>query len=92
MHPGSFRGADREQGLRQTAAAIAASAHKLDLAKGGLTILIENSAGAEYSLGGSFEQVAEVLALSAAMLFPAQPALIPVIHMLPGMTLSARPA
>ena len=61
MHPGSFRGADREQGLRQTAAAIAASAHKLDLAKGGLTILIENSAGAEYSLGGSFEQVAEVL-------------------------------
>ena len=61
MHPGSFRGADREQGLRQTAAAIAASAHKLDLAKSGLTILIENSAGAEYSLGGSFEQVAEVL-------------------------------
>ncbi len=61
MHPGSFRGADREQGLRQTAAAIAAAAHKLDLATGGLTILIENSAGAEYSLGGSFEQVAEVL-------------------------------
>ncbi len=61
MHPGSFRGADREQGLRQTAAAIAASAHQLDLAKGGLTILVENSAGAEYSLGGSFEQVAEVL-------------------------------
>ena len=26
-----------------------------------LTILIENTAGAEYSLGGSFEQVAEVL-------------------------------
>jgi deoxyribonuclease-4 len=31
------------------------------LAKGGLTILIENTAGAESSLGGSFEQVAEVL-------------------------------
>jgi deoxyribonuclease-4 len=61
LHPGSFRGADREQGLRQTSAAIAAAAHKLDLAKSGLTILIENSAGAEYSLGGSFEQVAEVL-------------------------------
>jgi deoxyribonuclease-4 len=29
--------------------------------KGGLTILIENTAGAEYSLGGSFEQVAEVI-------------------------------
>ena len=33
----------------------------LDLVKGGLTILIENTAGAEYSLGGSFEQVAELL-------------------------------
>jgi len=61
LHPGSFRGADREKGLLQTAAAIAASAHSLDLAKGGLTILIENTAGAEFSLGGRFEQVAEVI-------------------------------
>jgi len=62
LHPGSFRGADREQGLLRTAAAIAASTRGLDLVKGGLTILIENTAGAEFSLGGSFEQVAEVLA------------------------------
>ena len=61
LHPGSFRGSDREQGLLRTAAAIAASTQGLDLAKGGLTILIENTAGAEYSLGGSFEQVAEIL-------------------------------
>ena len=61
LHPGSFRGADREQGLLRTAAAIAASTQGLDPAKGGLTILIENTAGAEFSLGGSFEQVAEVL-------------------------------
>lgn len=61
LHPGSFRGADREQGLLRTAAAIAASTQALDLEKGGLTILIENTAGAEFSLGGSFEQVAEVL-------------------------------
>ena len=61
LHPGSFRGADREQGLLQTAAAIAAASRGLDLAKGGLNILIENTAGAEYSLGGSFEQVAEVI-------------------------------
>src|SRR5712671_1925915 len=60
LHPGSFRGADREKGLLQTAAAIAAASRGLDLAKGGLTILIENTAGAEYSLGSSFEQVAEV--------------------------------
>ncbi len=61
LHPGSFRGADREQGLLRTAAAIAASTEGLDLAQGGLTILIENTAGAEFSLGGSFEQVAEVM-------------------------------
>jgi deoxyribonuclease-4 len=61
LHPGSFRGADREQGLVRTAAAIAAATKGLDLVKGGLTILIENTAGAEFSLGGSFEQVAEVL-------------------------------
>ena len=61
LHPGSFRGADREQGLLRAAAGIAASTQGLDLDKGGLTILIENTAGAEFSLGGSFEQVAEVL-------------------------------
>jgi deoxyribonuclease-4 len=61
LHPGSFRGADRERGLLQTAAANAAASRGLDLAKGGLTILIENTAGAEFSLGGSFEQVAEVI-------------------------------
>ena len=61
QHPGSFRGADREAGLLQTAAAIEAATQGLDLAKGGLTILVENTAGAEFSLGGSFEQVAEVI-------------------------------
>jgi len=61
LHPGSFRGADREQGLLRTAAAIAAATQGLDLAKGGLTILIENTAGSEFSLGGTFEQVAEIL-------------------------------
>jgi deoxyribonuclease IV len=61
LHPGSFRGADREQGILRTSAAIAASTQGLDLEKAGLTILIENTAGAEFSLGGSFEQVAEVI-------------------------------
>jgi deoxyribonuclease-4 len=60
LHPGSFRGADREAGLLQTSAAIAAATEGMDLAQGGLTILIENTAGSEFSLGGSFEQVAEV--------------------------------
>lgn len=61
LHPGSFRGTDRQQGLLRTAAAIAASTDGLDLAKGKLTILIENTAGSEFSLGGTFDQVAEVL-------------------------------
>jgi deoxyribonuclease IV len=61
LHPGSFKGADREKGLLQTAAAIAVASRGLDLAKAGLMILIENTAGAEFSLGGSFEQVAEVI-------------------------------
>jgi deoxyribonuclease IV len=61
LHPGSFRGTDREAGLLQTAAAIAAASQGLDLAHGGLTILIENTAGSEFSLGGSFEQVGEII-------------------------------
>ncbi len=61
LHPGSFRGTDREKGLLQTAAAIAAAAEGLDLAKHNLKILLENTAGAQYSLGATFGQVAEVL-------------------------------
>src|SRR5258708_37027411 len=38
LHPGSFRGTDREKGLLQTSAAIVAASGSLDLAKGGLTI------------------------------------------------------
>jgi deoxyribonuclease-4 len=63
LHPGSFRGASREKGLTRVAASIAVACRGLDLAKRGLTVLIENTAGFEYSLGGSFEQVAEVLHL-----------------------------
>jgi deoxyribonuclease-4 len=60
LHPGSYRGGTREEGLARAAQAIAAATLGLDLAKGGLTVLIENTAGAEFSLGGSFDQVAEL--------------------------------
>ena len=63
LHPGSFRGASREEGLIRTAGSIAEACEGMDIAKSGLTILIENTAGAEYSLGGTFEQVAELLDL-----------------------------
>lgn len=60
LHPGSFRGLTRDEGLANAASAIEESARGLDLEKGGLTILIENTAGAEFSLGSKFDQVAEL--------------------------------
>ncbi len=61
LHPGSFRGSSREEGLDRVATAIRESANGLDLKAGNLAILIENTAGAEYSLGSSFEQVGELV-------------------------------
>jgi deoxyribonuclease-4 len=60
LHAGSYRGDTRENGLRRVAEAIEASSAGLDLG-GRLTILIENTAGAEFSLGSRFEQVAELV-------------------------------
>jgi len=57
LHPGSFRGLTREEGLVRVIDSISAASDGLDLKNAGLTILIENTAGAEFSLGGSFEQV-----------------------------------
>jgi deoxyribonuclease-4 len=61
LHPGSFRGRSREEGLELVARSIAEAAQGLDLAKSNLKVLIENTAGAEFSLGGSFDQVAQLL-------------------------------
>jgi deoxyribonuclease IV len=63
VHPGSFRGMTREAGLAKVAASIAEAAGDHDLRGSGLTILIENTAGAEFSLGGTFEQVAALVAV-----------------------------
>jgi deoxyribonuclease-4 len=63
LHPGSFRGSSREEGLQRVALAIEQAVDGLDLAAGKLRILIENTAGSEFSLGGNFEQVAELLYL-----------------------------
>jgi len=61
LHPGSFRGRSREEGLELVAVSIAEAAQGLDLEESGLRVLIENTAGAEFSLGGSFEQVGQLL-------------------------------
>src|SRR6476620_5300078 len=61
LHPGSFRGRSREEGLELVAQSIAEAAEGLELDKSNLRILIENTAGSEFSLGGSFDQVAHLL-------------------------------
>jgi deoxyribonuclease-4 len=61
VHPGSYRGLTREQGLEGAADAIEQAAEGLGLWSRGLRVLIENTAGSEFSLGGNFEQVAELV-------------------------------
>jgi deoxyribonuclease IV len=63
LHPCSFRGSSREEGLQRVALAIEQAVDGLDLKAGNLRILIENTAGSEFSLGGNFEQVTELLYL-----------------------------
>jgi len=65
LHPGSFRGCSREQGLNNACEAIARASDGLNMAENGLTLLIENTAGAEFSLGSSFENVADLIAALA---------------------------
>jgi deoxyribonuclease-4 len=62
LHPGSWKGLTREQGLTLAAESITEAIDGLAWQGTGFHILIENTAGAEFSLGGSFEQVAELVA------------------------------
>lgn len=61
LHPGSWRGLTREEGLSLAAESIARATDGITLDDCDFKILIENTAGAEFSLGGSFEQVAELI-------------------------------
>ncbi len=61
LHPGSWKGLTREEGLRLATETIAAAVDGLPWQETSFQILIENTAGAEFSLGGSFEQVAELV-------------------------------
>ncbi len=61
LHPGSWRGLTREQGIEHVAASMEQAVGGLDMEGCGFRILIENTAGAEFSLGGSFEQVGELV-------------------------------
>jgi deoxyribonuclease-4 len=66
LHPGSWNGLTREQGLKLAADSITRAIDGLPWQGTGFHILIENTAGAQFSLGGSFEQVAELVGLLRA--------------------------
>ena len=61
LHPGSWKGLTREEGLRLAAQGIERAVDGLAWQDRDFHILIENTAGAEFSLGSSFEQVAELV-------------------------------
>lgn len=62
LHPGSWKGLTRDEGLNLAAESIEKAIDGLAWQGTPFHILIENTAGAEFSLGGSFEQVAELVA------------------------------
>ncbi len=61
LHPGSWKGLTREEGLRLAAESIERAIDGLKWEGKDFRILIENTAGAEFSLGGKLEQVAELV-------------------------------
>ena len=66
LHPGSWKGLTREEGLRLAAESIEKAIDGVDFTQASaqgkeFRILIENTAGAEFSLGGKLEQVAELV-------------------------------
>ena len=61
LHPGSWKGLTREQGLTLAAQSIERAIDGIDFSGKNFKILIENTAGAEFSLGGKLEQVAELV-------------------------------
>jgi deoxyribonuclease-4 len=61
LHPGSWKGLTRDEGLKLAAESITRAIDGLAWQGTPFHILIENTAGSEFSLGGSFEQVAELV-------------------------------
>lgn len=66
LHPGSWKGLTREEGLRLAAESIERALDGVPWQGIDFRILIENTAGAEFSLGSKLEQVAELVTLLQA--------------------------
>jgi deoxyribonuclease IV len=62
LHPGSWKGLTRDEGLKYAAQGIEKAIDGIPWQDHNFRILIENTAGAEFSLGSSFDQVAELVA------------------------------
>jgi deoxyribonuclease IV len=63
LHPGSWKGMTRHEGLKLAAESIERAIDGLPWQGTQFCVLIENTAGSECSLGGSFDQVAELVML-----------------------------
>ena len=63
FHPGSWKGLTRAEALRHAAENIERAVEGLRCHDSQLRILIENSAGSEFSMGGRLDQVADLLHL-----------------------------
>lgn len=61
LHPGSWRGLTREDGVERAAEGIERALAGLEWQRCNFRILLENTAGAEFSLGSSFEHVGALL-------------------------------
>lgn len=62
LHPGSWKGLSREEGLKLAAQGVEKAIDGLPWRDSpDFKVLIENMPGAEFSLGGTFEQVAELV-------------------------------
>ncbi len=62
VHTGSWKGLTREEGLRLAAQSIERAIDGLPWQDANFKILIENAPGAEFALGSTLEQVAELVA------------------------------
>lgn len=61
FHPGSWKGLTRHEALSLAAENISRAVDGLECQSSTLRILIENTAGSEFSMGGKLDQVADLL-------------------------------
>ena len=61
LHPGSWKGLTRAEGIQHAAEGIERAIDGLAWQSAPLRILIENTAGSEFSMGGTLDQVADLI-------------------------------